>query len=207
MAAGDTIDQIIAFDEKIASLRETFEALPVGDQEEALISRFTELLAASGEGDLIAVGMVRLSEMLLTLGSEPAVKTLGQGMNHANPDIRLLCADALLHLATEDLDTIRPAIEDALASSGPGSEEMPFLLMELDHPDVPMFLERFLGHKEAMVVAAAVEAFGVIGNDAALPLLNTLQDDERVITVQEEGGKQAEWTIGRLAKETIELLS
>ena len=207
MSAKETIQQIIELDEKIAELRETLEQSPIEEQEAELVSRFDGMLGGTKKEGLISVGMIRVAEMLLGLESDAAAKSLGKGLGHENEDVRLLCGDAFLHLAGEGLDKVMPVVEDGLANGGLLAEELPFLLMDIESPEITGVIAKFLEQKDGEIVASAIESLAELGDSEAVPFLNKLLKDERTVTAEAEGTDKAQWTIGQLAKEAIEMLS
>ncbi|MCP4677279.1 MAG: hypothetical protein GY854_17545 [Deltaproteobacteria bacterium] len=207
MAAMETLQKIIGLDEQIAVLKEEFGTLPKEEQQKALTERFNDMLGALDENAPVSMGLVRVTEMLLFHGNDWTTQLLGKGLGHPNQDVRLLCGDAILHLAEEGIELIMPVVEDALANGGILAEEMPFLLTDVDHPDVPRVLERFLEQDSNDIVAAAIEALAEYGDPSCLAALEKLKDDARTVSVEEDGSKMADWTIGQLAKDAVEMLT
>jgi len=206
MPAKDTLNKIIQLDEEIAKEREKFEDFPEKEQEEVLVEYFKRVLEQHGENDPIEVGAIRAAEMLLGRGTERCIRWLGNGLGHTNPDIRLLSGDALLHLAQDGFERIMPAVEDALEKGGLRAEEMPFLLTDVDHPDVPRVLERCLDMKTADVVASAIEALAEFGDASCVPSLKRIVGDTRRISVEENDVEKDDYTIGQLAQDAIDML-
>ncbi len=206
MSARQTIQDIIGLDEQIASLRDKFEQFPRTDQEEVLIESYKKMHDQIGESDAIPFGLVRITEMLINYNSAAVAKLLGAGLGHPNPDVRLLSGDAMLHLTEEGLERIMPAVEDTLKEGGLGAEEMPYLLTDVDDPEIPRVLERFLDQKNADIVASAIDAIVEYGESASIPALEKLTGDTRSVSV-EENSALTECTVGRLAEEAIALLS
>jgi HEAT repeat protein len=207
MAAKQIILKIIELDENIAGLKAEFEALPPKDQEEALDGYFNGELEKIGEDDDVPVGIVRAAEMLLSSVSDGAAGILGRGLVHPNLDVRLICQDALAHLAEDGLDLIMPLVENALKKGGVLGEEVPFLIAEVPNPAVPQVLERFLKHGEADVVASAIEALADYGDPASASALESLLSDKRMVNVLDEHDKEVQCSIGQLAKDALEMLS
>ncbi len=207
MAALETLKKIIGLDEQIVTLKEEFSTFPNEEQQKVLTERFTEMLEALDENTPVSMGLVRVTEMLLFHGNDWTTQLLGKGLGHPNQDMRLLCGDAILHLAEEGIEFIMPVVEDALAKGGLLAAEMPFLLTDVDHAEVPRVLERFLEHDSNDVAAAAIEALAEYGDPSCLPALEKLKDDARTVSVEEDGSKMAEWTVGQLAKDAIEMLT
>ena len=192
MSARQTIQEIIGLDEQIASLRDKFEQYPRSDQEEVLIESYKQMHDQIGANDALPFGLVRITEMLINYDSEAVAKLLGAGLGHPNPDVRLLSGDAMLHLTEEGLQRIMPAVEEILERGGLGAEEMPFLLTDVDDPEVPRILERFLNQDEADVVASAIEAMAEYGDPNSIPVLEQLTGDTRPVSV-EENSDMAIW--------------
>ena len=207
MTAKETIQKIIELDEKIATLRESLEETPVEEQEKELVSRFDDMLKNTAEDDMISVAMIRVAEMLVSLETKGAVCFLGAGLGHANEDVRLLCGDAFLHVASEGLDKVKPVIDEALEKGGLIAEELPFLLIDTDLPETTDILIKFLDQKNPEVVASAIEALAELGDPDAIPALSKLSKDARTVTAEADGSEKAKWTIGQLSKEAIEMLS
>jgi HEAT repeat protein len=206
MSARQTIQEIIGLDEQIATLRDKFEQYPRPDQETVLIESYRKMHDQIGENDALPFGLVRITEMLINYDSVAVAKLLGAGLGHPNPDVRLLSGDAMLHLTEEGLERIMPAVEDTLKEGGLGAEEMPFLLTDVDDPEIPRVLERFLGQENADVVASAIEAIAEYGDPTSIPALEKLTGDTRPVSV-EDNTDHADWTIGRLAEEAVDMLS
>ena len=207
MTAKETIQKIIELDEKIATLIESLEETPVEEQEKELVSRFDDMLKNTAEDDMISVAMIRVAEMLVSLETKGAVCFLGAGLGHANEDVRLLCGDAFLHVASEGLDKVKPVIDEALEKGGLIAEELPFLLIDTDLPETTDILIKFLDQKNPEVVASAIEALAELGDPDAIPALSKLSKDARTVTAEADGSEKAKWTIGQLSKEAIEMLS
>lgn len=206
MNAKETIQKIIELDEKISELRESLEETPIEEQEKELVSRFEEILENTGEDGMISVAMIRVAEMLLGVESEGAIRCLGKGIGHVNEDVRMLSGDAFLHVASEGIDRVMPVIDDALEKGGLIAEELPFLLMDADIPEATNVLIRFLDQKDPEIVASAIEALAELGEKDAIPALAKLTKDKRTVTAEAEGTEQANWTIGQLCEEAIEML-
>jgi HEAT repeat protein len=207
MSAEDVFAKIAALDEQIAALKEEFDAFTPEERETALAAAFERGLDALGEEEPIPVSLVRAAEMLIGLGRDSASELLADGLGHANPELRLLSGDALLHMAEDGLELVMPAVEKVLAAGGIGAEEMPFLLTDVDHPETPRVLERFLAAEDANTVAAAIEALAEYGDPSAVPALEKLTEDTRAIEVEEGDETAITMPLGQLASEALEILS
>lgn len=202
----DTFKEIIDLTEKTTALMESFGDFDVTDRERILSAHFEKEIGKIGAADEISVRLIRTAEMLIGLGTPKVVSLLAKGLDHDNLDVRMLSGDVLMHLAEDGLDTIMPAVDAVLKTAGVGAEEMPFVLAELDEPEVPRLLERFLQSANPNVVAAALEALVECGDEDALPAVEKLLDDDREVTV-EDGPDDDVTTVGQLAKDAMDLLS
>lgn len=203
--AKDTYHKIVELTEQTTNLMEAFGAFETEDQEAVLADAFKKDIADLKEDEEIPITLIRCAEMLVGVMTENVVKTLILGLDHDNPTVRLLSGDAITHVAEENIDLIKPALDDVLKSGGTAAEEMPFILTELDDPEVDNILEKFLAHQKPEVVASAIEAFTEIGNPEIIPILEKLTDDSRTVAADAELGDE-ETTIGQLASEAIAII-
>jgi hypothetical protein len=206
MSAKDTFQEIIQLTDKTTELIEAFGAFPPPDQEAVLGDAFKTAIADLGEEDEIPITLVRCAEMLVGVMTENGAKILCDGLGHPNPTIRLLSGDALTHMAEENLEILKPAIDDILKGNSSAAEEMPFILSELDSPEVLELLERFLAHDSGEVVASAIEALIEIGDPQGADALEKMVDDTREVTLDEEMTVEDTTTIGQLAKDALTIL-
>ncbi len=205
--ARDIIGQIVELDEQIASLRARFEELPPKEQVEVLTAQFAAAVKKTREEDPVSFSVLRCAEMMGELDSPAVAQTLAEGLGHANADVRLISGDALHHMAEHGLDRIMPAVESALEDDGLRAEEMPFLLVDVEEPEVVRVVERFLSSPNAEVVASAIEALAELGDASAVDALEKLRGDTRKVSVDEDESPQADWTVGQLVEDAIDMLS
>jgi HEAT repeat protein len=203
--AKDTFQEIIALTDKTTELMEAFGAFPPADQETVLGDAFKTAIAKLGEDDEVPITLVRCAEMLVGVMTENVVKILVQGLAHVNPTVRLLSGDAVTHIAEENMELLKPAIDDVLAEGSRAAEEMPFILSELDEPEVFGILERFLAHESGEVVASAIEVLIEMDDPQAITAIEKLTKDSREVTVDEEMGSAEKTTVGQLAKDALEI--
>lgn len=125
-------------------------------------------------------------------------------------EARYEAGEQLAGLAFDRFKEVAQAAERALERLPEDSlalVELPYVLADIPEGGVVKLLGGFLEHKNAEVVAAAIETLAEIGDPAGVKLLEKLRDDARITTVGEEDEGGAEVTIGDLAREAIELLS
>ena len=204
--AKDTFHEIIVLTDKTTELMETFGTFPPSEQEAVLGDAFETAIGNLGDDDEVPITLVRCAEMLVGVMTENVVKTLTAGLAHGNPTVRLLSGDAITHIAEENLELLKPAIDEVLKEGSGAAEEMPFILSEIDDPEVFGLLERFLAHESGEVVASAIEALIEIGDPQAIDAIQQLTSDTREVTVDDELGGGEKTTVGQLAKDALEIL-
>lgn len=204
--AKDTFKEIMTLTEKTSNLMDEFSGMETAAQEEVLVAAFSgQVKGIDSEAD-VPVTLVRTAELLVNVMTEKAVTTLAGGLGSENPTVRMLCGDALMHVAEDDLELLKPAIDDILKKGGTAAEEMPFVLLEVDDPEIPRILEKFLKSSEGEVVAAAIEALIEIGDPECEGPLKALLNDSREVTL-DEGSDDETTTIGQLAKDALAMLA
>ncbi len=208
MTIKSKIDQIFDLDDKIRILKDEFSGFAANERQQVLVELFEEALRETTDTSPVSLRTVRIVELLTDLPGKLCAAPLSLGLGHDNPDIRLLSAEALYQLADDELSQIEPAIAAALEKSGPFAQEMLAVLVELDDPEVVAVIERFLALEDVETVSLAVEALVEVGEPSAVPSLQTLVEDTRVLSIgEDENDDTTEWTLGQLAKDAIEMLS
>lgn len=204
--AEDTFKEIMDLTEKTSQLMDDFAGLDTAEQETVLTASFSKQIEAiSSEAD-VPITLVRTAEMLVGVMTEKSLKVLASGLGSENATVRMLCGDALMHAAEDDLELFKPAIDDVLKAGGTAAEEMPFILLEVDDPEVPSILEKFLKSDEGEVVAAAIEVIIELGAPESEAALKALVDDKRKVTL-DEGNEDETTTVGRLAQDALDILA
>jgi HEAT repeat protein len=202
------IEEIFELDEQVTRLKEKLKEYPEGEQAELLTNLFCSALDNIGEVDQLSLKFVRVVELMGDLDGASLIRVLSRGLDHPNVDVRLSCAETLLHLAEDDLEQISPAIDEALGKGGLMAQEVLYLLAELDDPNVPRVIERFLELGDAQIVALAIDALVEIGDLTSIDALKKLSGDKRRVVVdEEESESQIKVEIGQLAREAIGLLA
>ncbi len=204
--AKDTFKEIMSLTEKTAALMDEFAGLDAKDQEGVLVDAFSAQTKNIEPDADVPVTLVRTAELLVGVMTEKAVTTLASGLGNENATVRMLCGDALMHVAEDDLQLLKPAIDDVLKKGGTAAEEMPFVLLEVDDPEIPRILEKFLKSSEGEVVAAAIEALIEIGDPESESAIKALANDKREVTLDEGSGDETT-TIGQLAKDALAMLA
>ena len=169
--------------------RETDSALGIQDRKEG--SMRLERLA-----DLCAqVPGPRMTDTLIAILSDP------------EPRVRVAAGEALRDLGYERYAEVARGIERALDRNAEGlaMSELPWVLAEIAEPSALSLIRRFLDHPSADVVAAAVEALAQLADPEAVPDLERLVGDARVVVI-EDFEDETKTTLGELAEDALEML-
>jgi hypothetical protein len=158
-------------------------------------------------------GEIRL-ELLAGLwgrvASPRAAEALFGLLGEESEAVQHAAGNALIDLATESFDTFAAAFRAVATAPGdppPEAFELPFVLAELDDPKVADLVLVLLGHDNPEIVASSLEVAGETGWDERVrERLEDLCDDKRVVALDDEGGEEAEATIGELAAEISDTL-
>jgi HEAT repeat protein len=160
--------------------------------------------------DESSLRLVRVAALLGEMQGARVVDLLIEILGCDEPEARHAAGEALSGLAFDRFKEVALGVERALERLPQGNlalSELPYLLAEVPEPGVTKLLARFLAHGDPDAVAAAIEALVEIGDPSALPLLAPLTGDARKVQLEDEGGTEADATIGELASEAKALLA
>ncbi len=141
-------------------------------------------------------------------GGDVAVDALIDVLACDEPEARHVAGQALEDLAFDRFKEVALGVERALARLPKGSvalTELPYMLAEVAEPGAVKLLGKFLQHKDADAVAAAIEALVEIGDPSSANLLAPLEKDARQVQMDDEEGERV--SIGDLATEARQLLA
>jgi len=160
--------------------------------------------------DEASLRLVRTAAILGEMQGARVVDLLIDILGSDEPEARRSAGEALSELTFDRFKEVAVGIERALArlpNGSPALAELPYLLAEVQEPGAIKLLGRFLEHRDADAVAAAIEALVELGDPAALPLVSSLAGDPRQVELEDEGGTEGEATIGELVEEAQAILS
>jgi HEAT repeat protein len=152
--------------------------------------------------------LVRLVDLCAQVPGEPMTDALIAILDEELPSVRVQAAEALVDVGYDRYAEVARSIERFLENGegGPALEELPFIIAEISEPSAAALIGRFLDHEDGEVVAAAVEALARLGDASAIPSLEKLVEDRRVVTI-DEGDEELTSSVGELASEAIAALS
>jgi HEAT repeat protein len=160
--------------------------------------------------DEAALRLVRVAAVLGELQGPRVVDLLIDILGCGEPEARHAAGDALSGLAFDRFKEVALGVERAVERLPPGNvalAELPYLIAEVPEPGVSKLLARFLVHRDADAVAAAIEALVEMGDPGTIPLLAFLAGDTRKVRLEDDSGTEGEATIGELVAEAKSLLS
>jgi HEAT repeat protein len=161
-----------------------------------------------GEGPEAAASLVPIAEILGELDGPDVCDLLIDLLGSDEPEVRFTAGRALQDLAFDRFKEVAEATERAIKRLPRDNEalrELPYVVAEVGEPGVPKILRAYLGHADADVVAAAIEALAALGDPAAIPELRKLVKDPRTVQL-DDGDGDTQASIGVLANEAIDMI-
>jgi hypothetical protein len=193
----------IAHDELVdADLAQVVSAL------ERAASKAREL--EPSDDDEASLRLVRIAGVLGELHGSRVVDLLIDILGSEDAEVRRAAGEALSELAFDRFKEVAVGVEralDRLPEGSPALAELPYLLAEVPEPGVARLLARFLASSDVDAVASAIEAVVERGDLGAIALLDPLEGDMRRVQLEDEGGTEAEATLGELVAEARTLIS
>lgn len=159
--------------------------------------------------DEASMRLDRIAGLLGEMHGPRVVDLLVDILGCEEPEARHAAGEALEGLAFDRFKEVALGVERALErlpEGSPALAELPYLLAQIPEPGVSKLLARFLAHKDADAVAAAIEAVAEMGDPAALPLLDSLASDARKVQLEDDGGTEGEATLAELVAEARAIL-
>lgn len=174
----------------------------------ALLAQATREAKALADRRDAAIRLERLADLWAQLPGPEMADALVEILDEEDPQVRVAAGEALLDVGYWRYAEVARAIERALDrdANGPAMRELPYLLAEIGEPSALPLIRRFLSHADPEVVAAGIEALALLGDAGAVPDLEKLTDDDRIVTF-EEFEEETTVSIGELAEEAIEELA
>ena len=205
-----TLDGLFDAERKVRELHDKLAETP----KDALLDVLAPAIEAAAKLDDEAEASLRLVRIASVLGEVEgprAMDALIDVLSTDLPEARHAAGEAIEEAAFDRFKEVAQGVERALArlpEGSPALPELPYILMEVPEPGVLKLLEKFLAHKDADAVAAAIEVAADMGDPILIKHLQKLTKDKRSVEMAEEDSDEAsEVTIGELALEAIDLLS
>lgn len=208
-AIDKTLEELFAAERAARRIHDELSKLPADRLLEAITDALKKAQKEADE-DEATLRLVRIASLLGELSGPKAVDALIDVLASDHPEARHAAGEELEQLSFERFKEVALGVERALSrlpSGSPALPELPYILAEVPEPGVTKLLGMFLAHKDADAVAAAIEALVEIGDPSAIPLIEKLVDDPRMVEISDDGGDAtSEVTLGELASEALDLL-
>lgn len=205
---GATLQELVATERRARELHAALARKPRGELLAAL-GRAVRA-AAKGKSEVAALTLLCAARLYGEFETPEAVDGLIAILGGADADARLEAGEQLQGIAEDHFRLVAERVRRLTGRSGPPSAallELPYVLAETGHPDVTALLAELLEHRDADVVAAAIEGLTLLGDRAAVERLEPLRDDRRPTELGGDGRERFEATVGELALEAIEMLT
>lgn len=190
------------------ALRKHLEALSSHRPEGELLDAIEAAIAEARKETSTDERALRLTSLAQVLGRKTGARVVDlliDILDSDDPEIRLAAGSALKNLAFDRFKEVAQGVERALQRLPTGSHalpELPFILVEVPEPAVLNIVHQFLKHPDPEAVASGIEACVEIGHPKSIPLLEKLEDDKRLVEVDDEP-ESATVTIGELAQDAL----
>ena len=200
------LEQLFDADRRVREAEASLLAVSSSSNEdlEKLLERAADAAFELADREEGSARLIRLSDLCAQVQGPRMADTLLNILNHEDPQVRVAAGEALRDFAYDRYAEVARAVERLLArdAHGPALSEIPWILAEIAEPSAVPLIARCLKHKDAEVVASAIEALAEIGDAEAIALLEPLAKDKRVVDL-DEGETAFSTTIGELAREAI----
>jgi HEAT repeat protein len=205
-----TLEGLFDAERKVRELHDTLAETPKEALLEVLAPAIAEASKLEDEAEA-SLRLVRIASVLGEVEGPRAMDALIDILATEHPEARHGAGEAIEEAAFDRFKEVAQGVERALTrlpEGSPALPELPYILMEVPEPGVLKLLEKFLAHKDADAVAAAIEVAADMGDPILVKHLQKLANDKRSVEMAEEDSEEpSEVTIGELALEAIDLLS
>ena len=208
MPLKETLDAIFDADRTMREEESNLLAHSNTNDVQDLLSGAVQDAAALEDRVEAAMRLMRLADLCAQTSGPKMVDALIEVLNTDEPQVRVAAGEAIRDVGYERYAEVARGIERALANQvdGPAMTELPWVLAEIGEPSALSLIREFLGHANAEVIAAGIEALAQLGNPQAIEALNAFTSDTREVTI-EEFEEETKTTLAMLAAEAIEMLS
>jgi len=174
----------------------------------SLLERETQIALRLEDRREGTMRLERLADLCAQVPGPQMTDALIAILNDPEPRVRVVAGEALRDLGYERYAEVARGIERALDSDAVGlvaMSELPWVLAEIAEPSALPLLRRFLDHRSADVVAAAIEALAQLQDADAIPDLERFLGDSRMVLI-EDFEDETKTTLGELAADALEML-
>jgi HEAT repeat protein len=172
-----------------------------------LLERETQKALDSTDRREATMRLERLADLCAQVPGPRMTDALIAILNDPDPRVRVAAGEALRDVGYERYAEVARGIERALdrGAEGLAMSELPWVLAEIAEPSALPLIRRFLDHRNADVVAAAIEALAQLQDPEAVQDLERFLGDPRVVII-DDFEDETKTTLGELAQEVLEML-
>ncbi len=173
----------------------------------ALLERETEHALAMEDRVEGTMRLERLADLCAQVPGPRMTDALIAILNDGEPRVRVAAGEALRDLGYERYAEVARGIERALdrKANGLAMSELPWVLAEIAEPSALALIRRFLEHRNADVVAAAIESLAQLRDPESVADLERFLSDSRVVTI-EDFEDETKTTLGELAADALDIV-
>lgn len=206
----DHLQGLFDAERKVRELHDTLVETPKDALLDAIAPAIAEATKLEDEAEA-SLRLVRLASVVGEVEGPRAMDALIDILASDHPEARHAAGEAIEEAAFDRFKEVAQGVERALTrlpEGSPALPELPYILMEVPEPGVLKLLEKFLAHKDADAVAAAIEVAADVADPTLVRHLQKLSTDKRTVEMAEEDSEEpSEVTIGELALEAIDLIN
>jgi HEAT repeat protein len=204
------LDGLFSAERTVRQLHDKLAASPPDPLLDVLAPAIADASKLDDE-DEASLRLVRMAELLAEVDGPRAMDALIDILASDSPEARHSAGEALEDAAFERFKEVALGIERALVRlpmGSPALPELPYILAEVPEPGVLKLIEKFLKHKDADAVAAAIEVAAEMGDPTLIKHLEKLKGDTRTVDMADDDSEEpSEVTLDELASEAIDILS
>lgn len=204
MALSDELRRIFDADRALLEAERALLRRKQSDELVALLGRETKLALAMQDRREATMRLERLADLCAQVPGPEMTDALIAILNDDEPRVRVAAGEALRDVGYERYAEVARGIERALdrGEDGLAMSELPWVLAEIAEPSALPLIRRFLEHRSAEVIAAAIEALAQLAEPEAAEDLQRFVGDTRTV-IMEDFEDETKTTLGELAEEAL----
>lgn len=204
MALSDELRRIFDADRALLEAERALLRRKQSDELVALLGRETKVALAMQDRREATMRLERLADLCAQVSGPEMTDALIAILNDDEPRVRVAAGEALRDVGYERYAEVARGIERALdrGEDGLAMSELPWVLAEIAEPSALPLIRRFLEHRSAEVIAAAIEALAQLAEPEAAEDLRRFVGDTRTV-IMEDFEDETKTTLGELAEEAL----
>jgi len=204
MALSDELRRIFDADRDLLEAERALLRRRQSDELVALLGRETKVALTMEDRREATMRLERLADLCAQVPGPEMTDALIAILNDDEPRVRVAAGEALRDVGYERYAEVARGIERALdrGEDGLAMSELPWVLAEIAEPSALPLIRRFLEHRSAEVIAAAIEALAQLAEPEAAEDLQRFVGDTRTV-IMDDFEEETKTTLGELAEEAL----